>query len=302
MYLEGIGSSGGGLPERPKSTRIGAFFDRKLADTKLPLFGVVDWYGKAVAAAWGLDLQDVSINEEAAIWFGASDFESESEIGTRLCRCMSVSETPDPNVCKCWEKLKAARSALTHTPAGVETACDETPPENPLLEDPRYLTLLYEAFAAHPRYAYREPASTIRRWQELGIAAVESTYLIDWFLKSRCLSRIDESLSPDFQEIQNLQKRQGSRLAAELNARLAGAEPLLDIVAWWQGERREAVLNGEKISAADMNDAEGAVFGIGLIDELRGIGKSSGVPEAATAYESELQGYWAELEKTRKKA
>jgi hypothetical protein len=56
----------------------------------------------------------------------------------------------------------------------------------------------------------------------------------------------------------------------------------------------DAFLNGDDISTSEMNDAEQAIFGIGLIDELRAI------VGAATAYEAELQGYWADLEKARK--
>jgi hypothetical protein len=50
-----------------------------------------------------------------------------------------------------------------------------------------------------------------------------------------------------------------------------------------------------------MSEAELAVFGIGLIDELRGIIESHGGAGAATAFaEAELRGYWEDLEKARK--
>jgi hypothetical protein len=46
----------------------------------------------------------------------------------------------------------------------------------------RYITLLYAAFAAHPDYAGGDPPlQIILRWQELGIATVESERLVDWF-------------------------------------------------------------------------------------------------------------------------
>jgi hypothetical protein len=59
---------------------------------------------------------------------------------------------------------------------------DPTPRQERLFQDRRYLTLLYEALNAHPGYADCEPTPLILRWQELGIAIVESAYLVDWFV------------------------------------------------------------------------------------------------------------------------
>ena len=58
---------------------------------------------------------------------------------------------------------------------------DATPLAENIFQDRRYVTLLYAAFAARPDYAHCDPAPIIRRWQELGIAAIESAYLVDWF-------------------------------------------------------------------------------------------------------------------------
>jgi hypothetical protein len=98
----------------------------------------------------------------------------------------------------------------------------------------------------------------------------------------------------------NLQ--QGSRLAAGLNARLAdGSVALPIVVSSWLEECNDAYVNGEDISTSEMSEAELAVFGIGLIDELRGIIESHGRAGAATAFaEAELRGYWEDLEKARK--
>ena len=58
---------------------------------------------------------------------------------------------------------------------------DDTQLPEILFQDRRYSTLLYEAFAAHRSYRHCDPAPIIRRWQGLGIAEVESAYLVDWF-------------------------------------------------------------------------------------------------------------------------
>jgi hypothetical protein len=58
---------------------------------------------------------------------------------------------------------------------------DDTPLQERLFQDRRYVTLFYAAFATHPNYTDCESAPIIRRWQELGIAAIESAYLVDWF-------------------------------------------------------------------------------------------------------------------------
>jgi hypothetical protein len=81
--------------------------------------------------------------------------------------------------------------------------------------------------------------------------------------------------------------------------RLTRTEPLLDVVAWWRREYREAVLNGEDISTADMNEAEGAISCIGIVEELRTINGWHGVPGAATAHEADLRGFMKELEMAR---
>jgi hypothetical protein len=245
--------------ETSKGSRLAPILDQKLADAGLPLFGVVDWYGKAYLATRSLD-SDRSVNEDAALWLGIEEFKSEAKIGTRPCQCIR----PDPNVCECWKTLKASRAALmmarasqpvpepvpdhdnsdkpTHeefvkavaeverelanrvrevlrlrgdkvipqqinlwsavlflAPLGNELArellglalrartlsqmeYDPTPLPEILFQDRRYITLLYAAFATHPRYAHcDDPAPLIRRWQELGIADVESAYLVDWF-------------------------------------------------------------------------------------------------------------------------
>jgi hypothetical protein len=60
-------------------------------------------------------------------------------------------------------------------------AYDETPVNETVFQGRRYITLLYAAFDAHPHNADCDPAPIIQRWQELGIAAVESAYLVDWF-------------------------------------------------------------------------------------------------------------------------
>ena len=96
-------------------TRLAPALDRKLADTEQPLFDVVNWYGKAFAATNNLE-SDRSVNEDAALWLGIEEFKSEAEIGTRPCQCTR----PDPNVCECWETLKAARAALAHAPTQEE--------------------------------------------------------------------------------------------------------------------------------------------------------------------------------------
>jgi hypothetical protein len=53
-----------------------------------------------------------------------------------------------------------------------------------------------------------------------------------------------------------MQNLQGSRLAAELDWRLAGAESLTDVVAWWRGEWRAAALNGEDILPSELNETD----------------------------------------------
>jgi hypothetical protein len=237
-------------------TRLGAALDQKLADTKQPLFDVVGWYLKAYLATRSLNEKDRSANETAALWLGIEEFKSESEIGTRPCQCTR----PDPNVCECWETLKAARTAaLARVPETIpepvpdhdnaddpeptdeefanaidewerelvtaarevlrargakvapqriglwpavrflaplgndlaqeilalrlraRPAYDATPVNETVFQDRRYITLLYAAFAARRDYADCDTAEIIRRWQEVGIAAVESAHLVDWF-------------------------------------------------------------------------------------------------------------------------
>ena len=220
-------------------SRLGAALDQKLADTKQPLFDVINWYSKAYLATRSLNESDRSANENAALWFGIEDFKSEAEIGTRPCGCTR----PDPNVCRCWETLKAARAALARVPEPIldpdhaptkeeveqeladrtrevlrsrsaevipheidlwsamlflaplghelaqealalalraRPAYDETVNET-VFQGRRYVTLLYAAFDEHPDYADCDPAPIIQCWQEVGIAAVESAYLVDWF-------------------------------------------------------------------------------------------------------------------------
>jgi hypothetical protein len=83
-------------------------------------------------------------------------------------------------------------------------------------------------------------------------------------------------------QTQQTQQGKGSRLAAELNARLAGSAPLPDVVAWWREEWRKTARTEEEIFTSEMNENEGAVFGIGLIEELRALNESHGVPGAAS--------------------
>jgi hypothetical protein len=59
-------------------------------------------------------------------------------------------------------------------------AYDETVNET-VFQGRRYVTLLYGAFDEHPHYADCDPAPIIQSWQKVGIAAIESAYLVDWF-------------------------------------------------------------------------------------------------------------------------
>ena len=70
---------------------------------------------------------------------------------------------------------EALALALRARPAYGETV-NET-----VFQGRRYITLLYAAFDAHPHYTNCDPAPIIQRWQKLGIAEVESAYLVDWF-------------------------------------------------------------------------------------------------------------------------
>jgi hypothetical protein len=103
------------------------------------------------------------------------------------------------------------------------------------------------------------------------------------------------------QNLQQQPQQQGTRLAPELNRRLADSSiPLTSVVEWWLGERNAAyVNNGEYMSTSDMNEAEQAMFGIILIGEM--CGPSSSPPEAGHPFETELRDYWADLEKASSK-
>jgi hypothetical protein len=244
-------------------SRLAPALDQKLADTGQPLFDVASWYLKAYLATRSIKESDLSDNESAALSFGIEEFESEAEIGTRPCKCMR----PDPNVCRCWETLKAARAALARVsepipepvpdhdnsdgpkftqelaeralpamareamrargdkvipqhidpwsamlflaPLGNELAqtllawmlkpwldYDATPLAENIFQDRRYVTLLYAAFAAHRDYTDCDLAQIIRRWLELGIAAIESAHLVEWFCATRSMQvlRIERDL------------------------------------------------------------------------------------------------------------
>jgi hypothetical protein len=112
-----------------KGTRLAPLLDQKLADAKQPLFEVLGWYNKAYTTARSLE-NDLSANENAALCLGI-EFNSEAEIGTRPCGRTHTG----PNVCRCYETLKAARIALTaHAPVQEET------PEPTREEAPQGLT------------------------------------------------------------------------------------------------------------------------------------------------------------------
>ena len=71
---------------------------------------------------------------------------------------------------------EALALALRARPAYGETV-NET-----VFQGRRYVTLLYAAFGEHPHYAGGgDPSQIIQCWQELGIAAIESAYLVEWF-------------------------------------------------------------------------------------------------------------------------
>jgi hypothetical protein len=71
---------------------------------------------------------------------------------------------------------EALALALSPRPAYGETV-NET-----VFQGRRYVTLLYAAFGEHPHYAGGgDPSQIIQCWQELGIAAIESAYLVEWF-------------------------------------------------------------------------------------------------------------------------
>jgi hypothetical protein len=263
-----------------KGSRFAAELDRKLASSE-PLLKVADWYAKTYFVPPSIDewlslyAQDCTANEFAALSLTRAGYQSEAEIATRPCSCIRR----EANVCRCYARLKAARTVLalvpefvrepvldhdnsavrefTHeeivkytdmltreladmmrevlrsrgdkvipheigllsamlflAPLGNELAqdvlaaalrarpasqmkYDPTPLPERRFQNRRYITLLYAAFAAHPDYANCDPASIIRRWQELDIAeiaaiglhfagfkseaAVESAYLVDWF-------------------------------------------------------------------------------------------------------------------------
>jgi hypothetical protein len=66
--------------------------------------------------------------------------------------------------------------------------------------------------------------------------------------------------------------RQGSPFAAELDRRLAGDEPLVDVVNWWETAYTEwrmsqPLLSEDNPHVADLTEHEMAVFGIGIMRE-----------------------------------
>ena len=91
-------------------------------------------------------------------------------------------------------------------------------------------------------------------------------------------------------------QRRGSRFAAELNARLAGSEPLPIVVAWWRATYRAATSSGEKISSSEMCEAEQAAFCLGGFEALLGIDVLDGEPEAPAVLSERGAAYAARLE------
>jgi hypothetical protein len=57
---------------------------------------------------------------------------------------------------------------------------DDTPLNEIIFQDRRYITLLYAALDAHPDYA-GAASKTILHWRLAGTAATESARLVDWF-------------------------------------------------------------------------------------------------------------------------
>jgi hypothetical protein len=158
---------------------LAAEFDQKLAGVE-PLLDVVEWYVKHYYSPANNTLRldygdwDCSANEIAVINFNFEDMDM------RRCLCTR----PDPNVCECWETLKATRAASAHAPIQEPVQEPVRGPDNDdeiIFQDHRYITLLLEAFNTHPDYAGGDPSPVIRRWQELGIATTESARLVDWF-------------------------------------------------------------------------------------------------------------------------
>jgi hypothetical protein len=88
---------------------LAAELDWKLAGAE-PLHDVADWYSRAHLDRLGFDEICSTDNEAAALNLSFEDFQSEAEILTRPCGCIR----PDPNVCKCYVTLKAARAASGH--------------------------------------------------------------------------------------------------------------------------------------------------------------------------------------------
>jgi hypothetical protein len=89
-------------------SRLATILDQNLADPELPLLDVARWYYQVRLAARDIEEKDLSETERAAWNLGGGDFESETGIDPRNCECTR----PDPNVCKCLVRLKAARTVL----------------------------------------------------------------------------------------------------------------------------------------------------------------------------------------------
>jgi hypothetical protein len=56
---------------------------------------------------------------------------------------------------------------------------EDTPPNEDLFQDRRYIALLYAALDAHPDHAGTHTA--LVHWHQAGTAAAESARLIEWF-------------------------------------------------------------------------------------------------------------------------
>jgi hypothetical protein len=105
-----------------RGSPFAAELDRKLAGTE-PLLDVINWYGELFKGSGRnerlrLYKGGCSGNESAALYLSFEGYESEAELATRPCECIHRCE----DVCKCFNRLKAARAAFAHAPPPAKAA------------------------------------------------------------------------------------------------------------------------------------------------------------------------------------
>jgi hypothetical protein len=115
VFLQQRENPGSAVARTSTGSRLATILDQHLADTKHPLLDVARWYSQARLAASGIEEKDLSDTELAAWNLGGREFKSETEINPRNCACTR----PDPKVCMCRVRLKAARTVLARAIAPV---------------------------------------------------------------------------------------------------------------------------------------------------------------------------------------